>query len=280
MVVYFNGDFVEKEKVSISPDDRGFLFGDGVYEVVRAEGGCFFRLDDHRRRLARSLDAIRLQDAVDTEALWAGVQALLPRNDLTEGHATVYLQVTRGAAPRKHAFPTPPVEPTVYATPSPYEPPVEQWEQGVQVILQPDQRWARCDVKSLNYLPNVLANQAAMEAGAYEALQVQEGFVTEGTHSSVAAVFGGTVVTRPLTNHVLPSITRQVLLELCAEQAVPVDERPIPVDALPDADELILLGTTTGIMPIVQVDDWTVADGTPGPVTRELQAAYRTLSPK
>ena len=279
MTVYFNGDFVAKEDVSISPDDRGFVFGDGVYEVVRAQDGTFFRLDDHRERLRRSLSEIRLLDAVDFDAVWDAVQGLLPRNGLTTGDAKVYLQITRGAAPRQHAFPDPPIEPTIYARAEAITLPTEKWAQGVKVILRPDQRWARCDIKSLNYLPNVLANQAAMEADAYEALLTREGFVTEGTHSSMAAVVDGAVVTRPLTNHVLPSVTREVLLELCAEQEIPTMERPIAVDELSDADELLLLGTTTGIMPIVQVEDEAVGNGTPGPVVRELQEAFRALPP-
>jgi D-alanine transaminase len=278
MTVYFNGDFMDKADVSISPDDRGFLFGDGVYEVARAEDGAFFRLDAHRRRLARSLEAIRLHD-VDTDALWENVQALLSHNDLDEGPAKVYLQITRGAAPRQHAFPDVPTEPTVYARASAHEPPLEKWEHGVKVILHPDQRWARCDVKSLNYLPNVLANQAAQEVGAYEALQVRDGFVTEGTHSSVAAVVDGTVTLPPLTNYTLPSITREVTLELCEELGRSVDKFPMAADALPDADELFLMGTTTGVMPIVQVDDWAVSNGTPGPITRELQEGFQALEP-
>jgi len=279
MTVYFNGDFMNKADVSISPDDRGFLFGDGVYEVVRAQDGALFRPDDHRRRLARSLEAIRLTNA-DTEALWDAVPKLLPRNGLDEGPAKVYLQITRGAAtPRQHAFPDPPVEPTVYARASSYELPVDEWNDGVKVILQPDQRWARCDVKSLNYLPNVLANQAAQEADAYEALQVRDGFVTEGTHSSVAAVFDGTVTLHPITNYTLPSITRKTTLELCEEHDVPVDETPVAAADLPEADELFLMGTTTGVMPIVEVDDWTVGDGTPGPVTQKLLDAFRALDP-
>lgn len=279
MIAYFNGAFMDKAEVSISPDDRGFLFGDGVYEVVRAEDGTFFRLDAHRRRLARSLEAIKLHN-IDTDTLWTVVPELLSRNNLNEGPAKVYIQVTRGAAtPRQHAFPDPPVDPTVYAHASPHEPPVEAWEEGVKVILQPDQRWARCDVKSLNYLPNVLANQAAHEADAYEALQVRDGFVTEATHSSVAAVFNGTVTLHPVTNHTLPSITRTVTLELCDELDIPVDETPVATARLPNADELFLMGTTTGIMPIVQVDDWTVRDGTPGPIAQKLLKAFRALNP-
>jgi len=278
MTVYFNGDFMDKTDVSISPDDRGFLFGDGVYEVVRTQDGAFFRLEAHRRRLARSLEAIKLHN-VDTDALWENIQALLPRNGLDAGSAKVYLQITRGAAPRQHAFPDSATEPTIYARASPHTPPLEKWRNGVKVILQPDQRWARCDVKSLNYLPNVLANQAAQEADAYEALLMRDGFAIEGTHSSVAAVFDGTVTLPPLTNYTLPSITRKVTLELCEDLNRPVDESPIPTDALPDADELFLMGTTTGIMPVVQVEDWTVGDGTPGPVTQKLSEAFRALEP-
>jgi len=278
MTVYFNGTFMDKADVSISPDDRGFVFGDGVYEVVRAEDGHLFRLDAHRRRLARSLAAIRIHD-VDTEALWDAVRELLPRNGLDDRRAKVYLQITRGAAPRRHAFPDPSTEPTIYARANAHDPPLDKWRNGVTVILKPDQRWVRCDIKSLNYLPNVLANQAAQEADAYEALLVRDGFVTEGTHSSVAAVFDGTVTVHPLTNRTLPSITRQVMLELCDDLDRPVDEFPVAVDDLPDADELFLMGTTTGIMPIVQVDDWTVGDGTPGPVAQELLEAFRALEP-
>jgi D-alanine transaminase len=278
MTVYFNGEFVDKDDVSISPDDRGFVFGDGVYEVMRADRGRFFRMDAHVRRLRRSLREIRL-DGVDLEALRGAVEQLLPRNGLDDRRAKVYLQITRGAAPRRHAFPPPSTEPTVYARASVNEPPTEKWEQGVKVILRPDQRWARCDIKSLNYLPNVLANQAAMEADAYEAVFVREGFVTEGSHSSVLAVFDGTVCAHPLTNRLLPSITRDAVLSLCRDLGIPVEETPVPAADLPEADELMVLGTTTGVMPVVQVEDWAVGDGTPGAVTRKLQAAFHASEP-
>jgi D-alanine transaminase len=276
MTVYFNGEFVDKDEVRISPDDRGFVFGDGVYEVLRAQDGAFFRADDHFARLRRSLDHVRIR-GIDVEALRDAVRALLPKNDLQDGPAKVYLQITRGAAPRQHAFPDDSVEPTVYARANPLAPPVEKWTQGVKVVLRPDQRWARCDVKSLNYLPNVLANQAAQEAGAYEAVLVRDGFVTEGSHSSVAAVFDGVVRTHPLTNYTLPSVTRAVVRELCDTLGRPVEQTPVAADALPDADEVFLMGTTTGVMPVVRVEDWAVADGTPGPVTRELQDAFPDL---
>jgi D-alanine transaminase len=278
MTVYFNGEFVDKDEVSISPDDRGFLFSDGVYEVIRAEQGQLFQGEAHFRRLERSLREIRLHD-VDVDALREAVPSLLSRNDLQDGQAKIYIQVTRGAAPRQHAFPDEPTEPTVYAKASSHEPPLQEWEEGVKVILHPDRRWSRCDIKSVSLLPNVLANQAAKEQGAYEAVLVREGFVTEASHSSVMAVFDGTVVTHPLTNRILPGTTRQAVLPLCEELEIPVEETPIPTSDLPNADEIMLVGTTTGVMPVVQVDDWTVNDGTPGPITKELLAEFRALEP-
>ena len=278
MTVYFNGTFVDKEDVSISPDDRGFVFGDGVYEVLRAENGQLFQADVHFQRLRRSLHEIKIQ-GVDIDALREAMSSLLYHNDLQDGEAKIYLQVTRGAAPRQHAFPEASTEPTVYATASAHEPPVEKWKSGVSTILHPDQRWARCDIKSIALLPNVLANQAAMEHDAYEAILVREGVVTEASHSTVLGVFDDTVVTHPLTNRILPSTTRRLALRLCDRLDIPVEETPILEADLPDMDELILLGTTTGVMPVVQVDDWTVGDGTPGAVTRELQAAFQELEP-
>jgi D-alanine transaminase len=276
MTVYFNGEFLDKDEVSISPDDRGFVFGDGVYEVLLADQGTLMQADDHFRRLRHSLQHTRIQ-GVDVDALQTAVQSLLAKNELTSRRAKIYIQVTRGAAPRQHAFPDEPTEPTVYATASPHAPPTDKWAQGVKTILHPDQRWARCDIKSTALLPNVLANQKAMEHDAYEALLVREGFVTEASHSSVFGVLDGTVMTHPLTNHLLPGITRSVVLDLCQDLNVPVDESPIPTERLSDLDELMLTGTTTGVMPVVRIGDTTVADGTPGPVTRELQEAFPGL---
>jgi len=278
MTVYFNGEFGDKDDVSISPDDRGFLFGDGVYEVLRAEHGQLFRADAHFRRLRRSLRHTRIQ-GVDVDGLRDAVHSLLYHNDLQDRRAKIYLQVTRGAAPRQHAFPDASTEPTVYATAKPHEPPLDKWTQGVKVILHPDRRWARCDIKSTALLPNVLANQRAMENDAYEAVLVRDGYVTEASHSSVFGVFDGTVVTHPLTNRLLPSITRLVTLDLCRDLDIPVDQTPIPEERLPEMDELMLTGTTTGVMPVVRVDDWAVADATPGPVARKLQETFRELEP-
>jgi D-alanine transaminase len=273
MIAYHDGDFLPKSDVCISPDDRGFLFGDGVYEVACAYDGQLFRMDDHTRRLERSLRAIRITPPdLDARALF---EELLRRNNLGERHGKVYVQVTRGAAPRQHPFPDEPVPPTVYAFAEPYEPPREKWRCGVSVVTRRDERWTRCDVKDTALLPNVLASQQAQEAGAFETILVRDGDVTEGSHSTVFAAMNGTVVTHPLTERILPGVTREVVLELCEQEDLPVREAPLAAECLPQADEVIVVGTTTGVMPVVQVDDAPVGDGEPGPVTRTLQRAFR-----
>ncbi len=272
MIVYFNGRFVPKDEVCISPDDRGFLFADGVYEVICAFDNRLFMADAHYRRLSRSLEELRIPSP-DLEVLRPAVASLLARNELEQGGAKLYIQITRGVASRGHAFPDEPVPPTVYATAIPYSPPEEAWETGVRAILVPDLRWARCDIKSLMLLPNVLASQSAKEAGAYDAILVRDGTITEGSHTSVCAVFDGRLVTHPLTHRILGGVTRDVVLDLCRELDILVRERPIREDELDRAEELMLLGTTTGVMPVVEIDALTVGDGRPGPVTLRLQRA-------
>ncbi len=276
MIVYFNGQFLPKEDVRVSPDDRGFLFADGAYEVVRAYSGKLFRLAAHLRRLENSLRALRIS-APDSDRLGEVAAQLVERNGLTQGDAALYMQVTRGVAPRKHAFPPDDTLPTVYLVASPFHAPPERWEHGVRIILVPDIRWSRCDIKSVALLPNVLASQQAKESGAYEAVFVREGTVTEGSHANFAAVFDGCLLTHPKTNHILPGITREIVLDLCRELDLPYSESPIREAKLGEASELMLLGTTTEIMPVVQVDDWQVGHGQPGPVTRALQQAFRAL---
>lgn len=277
MIVYFNGEFLPKRDVAISPDDRGFLFADGVYEVICAYEGRLFKADEHFDRLEHSLHEIRIAGP-EVDTLRSVATQLLDRNDLRQRNAKIYFQVTRGVAPRQHAFPEEPLSPTVYASAAPYEPPIQKWEHGVKVILQPDQRWARCDIKSVALLPNVLASQRAKEEDAFEAVLVRDGVITEGSHSSCMGVFDGTVVTHPLTNHILPGVTRAAVLDLCRDLDLPIREAPIDVDMLTDADELMLLGTTSGVMPVIQVEDWRVGTGRPGPITRKLQRTFREVA--
>lgn len=274
MIVFFNGQFLPKETVHISPDDRGFLLADGAYEVVRIYGGQPFLLAEHLRRLRYSLGELRIA-LPQTEELPGVAQELIRRNDLMGKDGTIYIQVTRGVAPRTHAFPSKPTPPTCYVTASPFTPHPEKWQDGVVVILVPDIRWGRCDIKSLALLPNVLASQEAKERGAEEAVFVHEGVVTEGAHTNVCAVLDGQLVTHPATNRILAGITRGLVLDLCGQIGIPCREEPILSTELRSASEVMILGTTTEIMPVVQVDDWQVGAARPGPITRQLQRAFR-----
>lgn len=272
-VAYWNGEFLPKSEVRVSPDDRGFLFSDGAYEVVRSYGGRLFELESHLDRLSLSLSAMRIR-GVDPAEMSAACFELLRQNGLGDSDALVYLQVTRGVAPRAHRFPDPPARPTVYGTAWRLEA-SRAPEEGAGAITVPDQRWARCDIKTVSLVPNCLANQLAHEAAAEEAIFVRDGIALEGTHTNLFAVFRGTVRTAPLTNYVLAGITRRVTLELGRVEGIEVQERPIPVDDLRSADEVFVSGTTTEIMPILALDGRTVGSGRPGPIALRLLGALR-----
>ena len=273
MTVYLNGQFLPKDQARISPDDRAFLFADGAYEVVRAYRGHLFRAKEHWDRFDYSLKALRIPAPANTD-FSAIASELLKRNNLADSEATVYLQVSRGAAPRKHSFPSE-MTPTVYAFTAPFTNPVEKWTTGVKVITLPDQRWARCDIKSVSLLPNVLANQQAQEAGAHEAVLIRDGYAMEGSLSNFAAVLDGVLHTAPRTNYILPGISRLVALALCSALEIPVKEFPVAEADLKCAQEAMLFGTTNEVMPVVQINDRKLGDGQPGPLTRKLQQAFR-----
>jgi D-alanine transaminase len=275
--VYFNGKYLPKDEVRISPDDRGFVFGDGVYEVIRSYGGNLFAVDAHLARMRWGVCELAINGA-DVDQLGDVAAELIRRNNFTSGDATVYLQVTRGAAPRAHAFPDPAVPPTVYAQAGRFTPKGDP-AKGIVTITVPDIRWARCDIKTVQILPNCLANQRARASGAQEALFVRDGVVLEGSHSSVFFVFGEEVRTAPKTNYILPSITRDVVLELCRESGIPARESPVFAHELPRATEAFLAGTTMEVMPIVRIDGMAVGGGEPGPVTRRLQERFRSRLP-
>lgn len=270
--VYFNGSYVPKDEVRISPDDRGFLLSDGIYEVVRVYRGAPFEMEGHVERLADGLAAIRIE-GVPAETMAEVTRELIERNGLEGGDACVYVQVTRGAAPRTHHFPGGSVEPTFYATAWAFTPTTDP-AVGVDVVTAPDHRWTRCDIKSVSLLANVLAAEKAHEAGAYEAVLLRDGVALEGTRTSLFGVVDGVVRTAPLSNYILPSITRRVALELCGDAGIPVDERPLLLAEFEAADELFLAGTTTEIMPIVGVDGAPAGGGRPGPVTTELARRF------
>jgi D-alanine transaminase len=275
MTVYLNGAYLPREKACISVDDRGFLFGDGVYEVIRAYNGAFFEAEDHFRRMERGLRnlGIRLPEAIETGVLLAVATRLLQENELAEGEATVYVQVTRGAAPRTHQFPPSDTPATVYASVSRFLPRPELAERGVGVITHADLRWKRCDLKAVTLLPNVLAKQAAVDAGATEAILVRDGQVTEGASTNVFGVHGGKLRTHPESGSILSGVTRRVVMELATERGITVSETAILEEELTEMDELFLTGTTTDVLPITRVDGRAIGDGRPGPVTRVLQHA-------
>lgn len=273
-VVYLDGAYLPKAEAKVSVDDRGFLLADGVYEVVPAYGGTFFRLDRHMDRLARGLRELRID--YDVDSVPEIHRRLLEENGLADEEvAIVYLQVTRGVAPRTHAFPPGSVPPTVYAFAGVYaRPSRERWEEGYRAITVPDRRWSRVDIKSIALLPNVLAQQAAVDAGVKDALLVRDGIALEGSHNNVCFVFDGSVVTHPTTHEILHGVTREYVLELARENGIRVEERAVQVEEMHDADEIFFTGTTTEVRPCVEVDGRPVADGAVGPVTRRLFDAF------
>ncbi|MCP3955440.1 MAG: D-amino acid aminotransferase [Desulfobacterales bacterium] len=276
MTAYWNGEFRPKEEIRISPDDRGFLFGDGAYEVICSYAGRLFKAKEHFDRLIRSLRELKIKTP-DMAVLGRVPETLLHKNGLEKNWAVVYFQVTRGAAPRSHPFPDENTPITVYAFAAPLDLPEKELAEGVQVVMVPDNRWLRCDIKSVNLLPNVLASQTARESGAKDVLFVRDGAITEGSYTSFGAVYDGTVFTYPDSHYILPGITRSVVLDLCTQMKIPVEKYPVMADQVRAADECMLWGTTTQVMPIVQVDGAPIGDGQPGPITRKLQKALSEL---
>jgi D-alanine transaminase len=256
-------------------NDRAFLFADAVYEAVPAYRGTTFLAERHYARLRHGLAEVAIDyDVVDLPGV---CDELLVRNGLLEEEfAVFYVQVTRGVAPRTHAFPKTPVEPTVYAfvaslaraTPA-------AWDAGYAAITLPDQRWGRADIKCTALLPNVLAQQAAAQAGVTDAAFIRDGVVTEGTHNNVCAVIDGVLVTALADTRILHGVTRGYVLELATTLGIPVEERDVLEAEFRRADEIFFTGTTTEVRPTVRLDGDPVGNGRPGPVTRRISDAYR-----
>ncbi len=271
-----NGAIMAPEEATVPIWDRGFLFGDAVYEVCRIYRGRSWLEDEHMARLRRSLAEMRI-GPVDFARLARRMHETIAASGVEEG--TIYVQITRGVAPRLHAFPDPPVEPTEVIVVRPYDDAATARlrESGVAVVSQPDWRWRRCDVKSTNLLANVLANQAAHEANAYEAVLVgPDGNITEATHSSLLWVRDGRLEGTPEGPGILPGTTRLAVLPLAESEAIPFAEATISLDDLRAADEILLSGTTIEVLPVVAIDGRPVGDGKPGPLTRRLQKAFRS----
>ncbi len=269
---YLNGQFAPLEEIKISPDDRGFLFGDGVYEVIRAYHGVPAFWGEHFARLVRSAREIQLAFSLEQTDFQRLLLSGLHRSGYQEGK--IYIQVTRGVAPREHAFPSK-GEPTVFLSfRKMVALPMEFSQGGVSVITCPDIRWDRCDIKSLNLLPNVLAKQKAREAKAFEAIFVREGWVSEGATSNIFAVKDG-VISTPERNHfVLAGVTQQQVVTLARAKGMDVQFRPISISDLLQSEEVFLVGTTIEVLPVIQMNGEPIRDGTPGPITTTLQKQF------
>ncbi|NOX35013.1 MAG: D-amino-acid transaminase [Deltaproteobacteria bacterium] len=278
-IVFFNGDYLEKEAVKISPEDRGFLFGDGVYEVIKTYQGKMFEFDAHLSRLERSLNGLEIQFE-ELDNLKSICHRLSCENKLDNQDAAIYIEITRGAARRTHCFPGKPVAPAIYMMINPCPSTKKEQGKGVKIIFRPDIRWARCDIKSVALVANVLATQKAVENDAAETVFIRDGAVTEGASSNFFAVFDDVLYTHPESHYILSGITRKVVLELCYEIGVRVKQYPILSSRLDTADEMMVVSTTKEIIPVIQYDDKKVGDGTPGPVARELQQAFDRATAK
>jgi len=270
--VYLNGQYLPDDRALISPLDRGFTYGDGVYEVIRAYNGKIFLLAEHFSRLASSCAKMRI--GAHLTPLEAVPARLLAENGLT-GDALIYLQITRGTAPRSHLFPPPETRPTVFAMAWAFRPNPALTDPGASAVLEPDVRWSRCDIKVTSLIPNSFAAQRARDLGAHEGLFVRDGVVLEGSLSNVFAVFDGEVRTAPLSNYILPGITRAVVLDLCREHRIPCRETPVFATELGDADELFLTSTVYDVVPIDCLDGRKLP--AERPVTRRLAQLFRAV---
>jgi D-alanine transaminase len=272
--VFLNGEFLPLEQARIPVMDRGFLFGDGVYEVIPVYGGRLFRLEEHLGRLDRSLRAIRIEPPHDHGEWREILERLIDTGD--DRDRSVYLQVTRGAdSKRDHAIP-PGLRPTVFAmvSPIPAPDPALQ-ERGIGAVTREDIRWHRCDIKAVTLLAAVLLRQEAAEDGAMEAILVRDGLATEGAASNLFIVHDGVIVTPPKSPDLLPGITRDLVLELAAREGLAHREAPIAREQLEQADEVWLTSSTKEVMPVTRLDGRTLGDGRPGPVWRQMRDLYR-----
>ncbi|MEN5064171.1 D-amino-acid transaminase [Achromobacter aegrifaciens] len=274
-IFHINGSLVPAEQAVIPALDRGFLFGDGVYEVIAVIDGLLLEFERHAARLARSLAEVGIRNPLPRDTLLARCRELVLRNGLREG--SVYVQVTRGAdSKRDFAFPAD-VEPTVMMYVSEKSLRVNPLaESGVRVASVPDMRWQRRDIKSVSLIAQVLAKQAAQAAGAFEALMVDaDGVVTEGSSSSALLVDAqGRIVVRPLSREILPGCTRAAVLALAAKRGVAVEERKFTLDECRRATELVLTSALHFVLPVIELDGQPIGTGRPGPVCRELRQLY------
>jgi len=273
-IAYFNGSYLNKEEVHISPDDRGFLFADGIYEVVRWYEGFFYDMDGHIKRLLRSLKEVRI-DWPEAESFRQIAAGLIQKNGLSATPSLVYLQVTRGVAKRIHSFPSPAVPPTVYAFAWGFRPPDEFVEKGIGTIMKNETRWSRCDIKSVSLLPNILSFQESIEAGASECIFVRDGLVSECAHSNVFFVINGVIRTHPESHAILSGISRASAIRLAHQNGLPLVEEAVSENELGLADEAFITNTSFEIAPVVSINGKPVGNGKPGNITMRLRKHFK-----
>jgi len=273
-IAYVNGRYVPHREARVHVEDRGYQFADGIYEVVAVSHGRFVDLEPHLDRLERSLRELRIAMPTTRAALVVAMEEVVRRNRVRDG--IIYVQMTRGVAPRDHAFPARARTQVVMTAKSTRPHPAKYEEDGVKAVTVPEIRWERCDIKSISLLPNVLAKQAAREGGAYEAIFVTaDGVVTEGSSSNAWIVTrDGKLVTRALSSEILGGITRQTLMDIAREEGVEVEERPFTLEEARQARVAFVTSTTSYAMPVTQIDDAVIANGKPGTICRKLRQSY------
>ena len=277
MTIYLNGQYMPVEEAKVSVLDRGFIFGDGVYEVIPVYSRKAFRLEEHLRRLQHSLDGIKLANPHSNTEWTRIIGELIARN--ADEDQYLYLHITRGVARRDHAFPSPPVNPTVFMMSNPLlTPPAELLRSGIACITAPDNRWLRCDIKAIALLPNVLLRQMAVDAGCAETILIRNNeFMTEGAASNIFVVKDGTLLAPPKDNLMLPGITYDVILEIAAADGIPHEVRRIAAAEVFAADELLLTSSTKEVLAITQLDGKPVGNGKPGAMFAKLHRLYQNF---
>ncbi len=276
--VYRSGEIIQRSEAAVDIEDRGFQFADGIYEVVAIWNGSPFRLEEHLQRLMRSGRELDFK-MPDIGWIKEEVNDYLEEMNCFSGdrHSYLYIQVSRGVAPRSHAYEDG-LEPEIIMYVRELEPkPEEYFSRGVRAILLPDERWSRCYIKSVALLPNIMAKKKAKKAGAYESILVRDGYITEGTSANVFIVEDGEVITPPATNYILNGITRRAVLEIAEELGLKCSRESVSRQRLLAADEVFLTGTTTEVMPVVEIDEFEIGKGSPGEITSRLQEEYWQL---
>ncbi|HUX94521.1 MAG TPA: D-amino-acid transaminase [Bacteroidales bacterium] len=278
-ISYINGQFLPSNEISISPDDRGFLFADGIYEVVRWYEGDFFDMEGHLLRLKRSLRELRIIWPT-ADGFPSLANELIIRNSLQQTPSLLYIQVTRGVAKRSHSFPSPAVSPTIYAFARGITPDPDKIAAGIRTIMKNDIRWARCDIKSVSLLPNILSFQDAVEEESHECIFVKDGIITECAHSNVFFVKNGTVYTHPESESILSGITRKNVIRLARQSGIPVTETAITEKDIPLVDEVFITNTSFEVAPVISINNNPVSDGKPGHITISLRTLFRNETMK